>query len=216
MEQSIDILGASGAALSMIFELITQQPNTSSVRIIKNVLERTEIAFAVENLSYDILQVSDVNKLAQKLFLGVYKENTKKIVYNFFQKRFQFDDGQFINLIHPSAVIASTAEIGKGIQINPMSTIASYAVIENFVSINRHVSVGHHTTVGRFSTLNPNVHIAGHCHIEEGVTMGIGATVVDSIQIGKNSIIGAGALVTKNIPAGVVVMGIPAKIVKTL
>ena len=56
------------------------------------------------------------------------------------------------------------------------------------------------------------------CEIEEGCLIGMHATVLDGAKIGKGSFIAAGALVTPNmqIPEGVMVMGVPAKVVRPL
>jgi maltose O-acetyltransferase len=52
--------------------------------------------------------------------------------------------------------------------------------------------------------------------IGDNVWLGGGAIVLAGVTIGENSIIGAGAVVTKDIPANVVAVGNPAKVIKTL
>ena len=56
------------------------------------------------------------------------------------------------------------------------------------------------------------------CTVGDNSLIGIGAIVLNNAQIGKNCIIGANALVTENmqIPDNSIVMGSPAKVVKTL
>jgi gamma-carbonic anhydrase len=56
------------------------------------------------------------------------------------------------------------------------------------------------------------------CTVEDDCLIGMGATVLDYSVIGHNSVIGAGALVTKHtkIPPYSLVIGSPAKVVKTL
>ena len=56
-------------------------------------------------------------------------------------------------------------------------------------------------------------HLAGPV-IEDDVTVGAGANLLPGVRIGRNAIVGAGAVVTKDVPAGKVVMGVPAKIVR--
>ena len=216
--QKIDILGASAATLSMIFELLRSQKiqEKHTLRIIKNTNHLLDYPFEIAGLSYQILEKEEVKDLHQDLFLGVYKAPTKKIVYQYFKEKYNILNAQFVNLIHHYTAIAETVQLGNGIQVNPMSTIAPYTQIGDFVSINRHVSIGHHCKIASFCTINPNVHIAGHCALEEGVTVGMGALILDGKSIGKNSIIGAGALVTKDVPESVLVMGSPAKIVKSI
>jgi UDP-2-acetamido-3-amino-2,3-dideoxy-glucuronate N-acetyltransferase len=48
--------------------------------------------------------------------------------------------------------------------------------------------------------------------VENGASIGAGATVLPGVKIGANAMIGAGAVVTKNVPAGAIVIGNPARI----
>jgi acetyltransferase-like isoleucine patch superfamily enzyme len=82
--------------------------------------------------------------------------------------------------------------------------------------INRKVSIGHHTILEDFVGINPGADIAGICHLGKGVIIGAGATVLDKVKIGEGSMIGAGSVVTKDIPAGVVAYGIPAKVIRSI
>lgn len=52
--------------------------------------------------------------------------------------------------------------------------------------------------------------------IGDNVWIGSGAIVLPGVSIGNNSVIGAGAVVTKDVPAGVVAVGNPARIIKSL
>ena len=52
--------------------------------------------------------------------------------------------------------------------------------------------------------------------IEKGAWIGAGATILPGVTIGMYAIVGAGAIVTKDVPDYAVVVGIPAKVVKTL
>ena len=56
------------------------------------------------------------------------------------------------------------------------------------------------------------------CTIEDDCLIGMGAIVLDNSRIGKGSIVGAGAVVTANtiVPPNSLVLGMPAKVVKTL
>ncbi|QKD83221.1 gamma carbonic anhydrase family protein [Thermoleptolyngbya sichuanensis A183] len=53
-------------------------------------------------------------------------------------------------------------------------------------------------------------------HIERGCLIGIGAIVLDGVRVGAGSIVGAGAVVTKDVPGRSLVVGIPAKVVRSL
>lgn len=72
-------------------------------------------------------------------------------------------------------------------------------------------TVGAHVTVGHSVTLHA-------CTVEDDCLIGMGAVVLDGAVVGQGSIVGAHALVTKNtvIPPHSLVLGSPAKVVKTL
>jgi acetyltransferase EpsM len=123
---------------------------------------------------------------------------------------------EFANIVHPNSHLSPSVKLGSGIFINSGVIIASHTTIGNHVIVNRGVLVGHHTKIDQFVTISPGVNIAGRVTVGESVYIGMGANIFDNITIGRNSIIGAGSLVTKNVPAGVMVMGLPAKIVKKL
>ena len=50
--------------------------------------------------------------------------------------------------------------------------------------------------------------------IEDGVWIGAGAIILAGVTIGKNSVIGAGSVVTKDIPANVLAVGAPCKVLR--
>lgn len=95
------------------------------------------------------------------------------------------------------------------IVIGPRSNIQDGAVIHLADDFGAHV--GELVTVGHKAILHA-------CTVGNEVLVGMGAIVLDGAEIGARSIIGAGALVTggKKIPPGSLVIGSPAKVVRTL
>ena len=95
------------------------------------------------------------------------------------------------------------------IVIGPRSNIQDGAVVH--LADDYGVEVGELVTVGHKAILHA-------CKIADEVLVGMGAIVLDGAEIGARSIIGAGALVTggKKFPPGSLILGSPAKVVKTL
>ncbi|MDP2416101.1 MAG: gamma carbonic anhydrase family protein, partial [Hydrogenophaga sp.] len=72
-------------------------------------------------------------------------------------------------------------------------------------------------TIGDFVTVGHQVMLHG-CTVGDESLIGIGAIVLNGAKIGKNCLVGAGSLVTegKEFPDGSMIMGSPAKVVRSL
>jgi len=103
--------------------------------------------------------------------------------------------------IHPAA------QIGQGVMLDHATgiVIGETTVVENNVSILQNVTLG--------GTGNESGD--RHPKIREGVMIGSGAKILGNIEIGRGSKVGAGSVVLSSVPAGVTVVGVPAKIVGT-
>ncbi|MDP9107474.1 MAG: gamma carbonic anhydrase family protein [Pseudomonadota bacterium] len=80
-----------------------------------------------------------------------------------------------------------------------------------------HTDPGHPLTIGENVTVGHQAMLHG-CTIEDGALIGIQAIILNGARIGKNCLVGAGALVTegKVFPDNSLILGSPAKVVKTL
>jgi acetyltransferase EpsM len=114
-------------------------------------------------------------------------------------------------VIHPSAVVAPSAVIEPGCVLFPNVVVGARTRIGRGTVVNRGALIGHHTTVGPFSFLGPGANVAGKISMGEGVHVGIGAIVRDGIRVGDGAVIGSGAVAVRDVPAGVTVVGIPAR-----
>ena len=72
--------------------------------------------------------------------------------------------------------------------------------------------MGHDTVIGAFSSVMPGAVLSGDVRVGQGVLVGTNATVLEGRTIGDGARIGAGAVVTTDVPAGVTVLGVPARI----
>ncbi|HBR03801.1 MAG TPA: gamma carbonic anhydrase family protein [Ruminiclostridium sp.] len=99
-------------------------------------------------------------------------------------------------------------DLGK-IIVGENSNIQDVSSVHNTEGIP--VIIGKNVTVGHRAILHS-------CTIGDNTLVGMGAIILDNAAIGKNCIIGAGAVVTGNtvVPDGSMVLGIPAKVVKSL
>jgi len=132
--------------------------------------------------------------------------------------------------IHPTAYIAPGAVVMGDVTIGEEASVWFQATARG--DINRivvgprsnvqdgavlHVADEYHCEIGELVTVGHKA-IVHACTIEDEVLVGMGSIVMDGARIGARSIIGAGALVTngKQIPPGSLVLGSPAKVVRSL
>lgn len=119
-------------------------------------------------------------------------------------------------LVHPSAVVAPTAEIGPGSIVAAGSVVTDRVRIGSHAIVNIGCTLSHDVRVGDFATISPGVHVAGHVVIEDGAALGVGAIVINGtaqrpIVIGEDAVVGAGAVVIGDVAAGTTVAGVPAR-----
>lgn len=81
--------------------------------------------------------------------------------------------------IHPTAVIASNAVIGKDVTIGP------YAVIDANVRIGDHSIIGAHTFIGDEVEIGSNCHIYPSCVIRERCKIGNGVILQSGVVVGS-------------------------------
>jgi sugar O-acyltransferase (sialic acid O-acetyltransferase NeuD family) len=120
----------------------------------------------------------------------------------------------FATVIHPSAHVSRRSTVGRGSVVGPLAVIGSHTAIEEHVYISRGALVGHHTTIRDHSTLLPGVNLAGSCSVGPSAWIGMGAVVIDGLTIGRGCMIAAGSVVVKDVADHVMVMGVPARVVR--
>ena len=122
----------------------------------------------------------------------------------------RFSDRVFATVVHPSAIIASTATIGDGTFVAAGSVINPDVRIGKGVIINTSASVDHDCAVSDYSHVSVGAHLCGTVNVGEKVWIGAGATVINNISICSDCMIGAGAVVTKDIDRPGIYYGVPA------
>jgi carbonic anhydrase/acetyltransferase-like protein (isoleucine patch superfamily) len=108
--------------------------------------------------------------------------------------------------VWPKVVIRGDNDL---IQIGEGSNVQDASIL--------HTDPGYPLILGKHVTVGHQVMLHG-CQIGDGSLIGIGAVILNGAKIGKNCLVGAGALVTegKEFPDGSMILGSPAKAVKTL
>lgn len=108
-----------------------------------------------------------------------------------------------LNLVNTLNLYINCSDIGGGLFIeHGFSTIISCKKIGRNCWINQQVTIGYSDSVNS-PTIGDNVSIKA------------GAKVIGGVKIGDDCIIGANAVVVKDVPAHSIVVGVPAKVIKS-
>ena len=120
------------------------------------------------------------------------------------------------NVIHPSAVISASVQLGKGIVVFANAVINIGAIISDGCIINTASTIDHDCVLAQCCHISPGVNIEGGVKIGALTWLGIGSSVIEYIELAERTQTGAGAVVTKPTLANTLYLGIPAKAIGML
>ena len=117
--------------------------------------------------------------------------------------------------VHPSAVIAQSAEIDDGTQVVAQVVVNPGARVGRNVILNTACTIDHDCTVADHAFIAPGVNLGGEVTVGERAFVGIGASVLPGITIGAGATVGGGAVVIADVPPAATVVGVPARPIKS-
>ncbi|MCE5089653.1 2,3,4,5-tetrahydropyridine-2,6-dicarboxylate N-acetyltransferase [Staphylococcus devriesei] len=124
--------------------------------------------------------------------------------------------------IEPGAFIREQAIISDGAVVMMGATINIGAVVGEGTMIDMNATLGGRATTGKNVHVGAGAVLAGVIEplsaspvvIEDNVLIGANAVILEGVRVGEGAIVAAGAIVTQDVPAGTVVAGTPAKVIK--
>ena len=125
--------------------------------------------------------------------------------------------GVLTAVVSPRATLgAFGTRFGPGCSVMTGAVLTSDVVLGEGVLVNLNCTIGHDCAVHDYCELSPGVHLSGRVVLGADCVLGTGAVVLPGVCIGAGTVVGAGSVVTRDLPAGVLAVGAPARVVKQL
>ena len=201
MADSVWVIGAGGHGKVVVQALI------ASGQSIAGVVDENQELLGTVILGYSIESLETVPVGAKAVIAVGDGMQREKIAHKL--------ELEWQTVVHPSAIIDSTASLGRGCVVMAGAIIQADAVVGNHAIVNTAASIDHDCTIGDFCHISPGARIAGHVKLGSQTLFGTNACVIPNVTIGDQVIVGAGAVVIRNVDSNCTMVGVPARKLKS-
>ena len=210
------IYGASGCGRSLMpvaRKQLARESDVSEIVFIDDALESVAEVNGHRAINY----LAFLNETASEKYVQIAIANSR--VREKIAQRLEADGIQLWSISADNVILMDNIQIAEGSALSPFVTITSNIKIGKCFHANLYSYVEHDCVIGDFVTFAPGVKCNGNIHIQDHAYIGAGAMIKQGtpnqpLVIGRGAIVGMGAVVTKSVPAGVTVVGNPARILK--
>lgn len=130
-------------------------------------------------------------------------------------KALQSKDLKPLQCLDESVHLERTASLGAGLQAMPRSVVSYGTKIGDWCLLNTSATIDHDCVIGEGVHIMGSAAISGNVQIGDYAVIGTNATVLPHLRIGANAYVGAGAVVLTDVAKDSVVVGNPAKELRT-
>jgi len=200
----IVIIGAGGHA-KVIIEIFQAAGDFDIAGLIdRNPISSSVLGVPIIGTDSDLLRLR--KKGVNQAFVGI-GDNARRTRIGYHLRQIGYD---IVNAVSPSAVVSSSATIGRGVAIMAGVVINAESQIGDFAIINTRSSIDHDCRLGEGTHVAPGCTIAGNVTIGRLTCIGAGSTIIPGVTVGEEALVGAGSCVIRDVANAARVWGVPA------
>jgi acetyltransferase EpsM len=199
--KKVIIVGAGGHAAELVDYLVYKNNLQETV-----LAEQTEIVGLIDDsqanyqsYQYDVPYLGTIKDHLVRTdvgyVMGIANMKYRRVII----EQLLRNDAKFITLIHPTALISSSAKIGVGCVISHNVSIGPKVILGDFNLINSRCTIGHDSKMGNYNFLSPQVVTGGFAVVGDENFIGTNGVVLPAVTLGNNNTIAAGMIVDKNV-----------------
>ena len=123
---------------------------------------------------------------------------------------------RLVNAIHPGAALSPSLVLGEGVAIMAGACLNAEARVGDLAIVNTNACIDHDGDLGEACHVAPGCALAGNVSVGARAFLGAGCTAIPGVSVGADTTVGAGSVIVRDLPAGVVAYGSPARVVRRL